>query len=224
MPSKRSSSRSFAVRKKKGKKARKAAFRLSRAMLGTSQRSTLRYATNIQLNPGLGDVPATWTFAANGLFDPDITGVGHQPLGFDQMMTFFHNYTVLNCRIRVNIHNADVNYPQIWGIAADGDSAPPTSAQQYIEQGEMVYSMTSPLGDGQTVGELSKMVSIKGFSGKDPRNDMDWSGDSTSNPNDIVYLHVFTSTIQSVDGAAQTLQVLLEYDTLFSEPKTVPQS
>ncbi len=37
----------------------------------------------------------------NSLFDPDSTGVGHQPLGFDQIAALYNRYRVLKTRWRV---------------------------------------------------------------------------------------------------------------------------
>ena len=48
----------------------------------------LKYCQEVSLNPTVGAV-ASADFAANGLYDPYLSGVGHQPMGFDQLMTFF---------------------------------------------------------------------------------------------------------------------------------------
>lgn len=34
-------------------------------------------------------------FRANGIFDPDVTGTGHQPLYRDQVADLYTNYTVI---------------------------------------------------------------------------------------------------------------------------------
>lgn len=40
------------------------------------------------------------------MFDPDITGVGHQPLGFDQWSAFYNKYTVYGSKCQITILNA----------------------------------------------------------------------------------------------------------------------
>jgi len=42
-------------------------------------------------------------FSLNCLFDPDITGTGHQPRGFDQWSTFFENLRVNYVRCSIQI-------------------------------------------------------------------------------------------------------------------------
>ncbi len=58
--------------------------------------------TNIS---GLG----TYVYSMNNIFDPNITGTGHQPLGHDQWATFFSKYEVLASRIKIKILPPDLN-------------------------------------------------------------------------------------------------------------------
>lgn len=41
-------------------------------------------------------------FKLNGMFDPDTTGTGHQPYGFDQMLNIYQRYVVLRTRVIVS--------------------------------------------------------------------------------------------------------------------------
>nr|QXP07611.1 MAG: putative capsid protein [Arizlama virus] len=54
----------------------------------------LRYVEDFTLNPSLGG-NATYLFRANGVYDPNATTGGHQPM-------FYDNYTQLYSRYRVN--------------------------------------------------------------------------------------------------------------------------
>lgn len=54
-------------------------------------------------------------YRLNGMFDPDKTGVGHQPMGFDQYMQLYHKYKVTGVKVRLNW-----NDPNTAGTSAPG--------------------------------------------------------------------------------------------------------
>ncbi len=58
----------------------------------------LRYTAQFTITTTAGSV-FRQNFRANGLFDPDLTGVGHQPLYFDQYGLFFRRYVVYGVKI-----------------------------------------------------------------------------------------------------------------------------
>ena len=51
----------------------------------------------------------TQVFSMNSIFDPNVTGGGHQPLGHDQWANFYSNYEVKSSRITINILPLDTN-------------------------------------------------------------------------------------------------------------------
>jgi len=54
-----------------------------------------------------GNVTAEYSMALNGIFDPDLTGTGHQPRGRDQYATLYAGYLVRGCRWSVRLYGAD---------------------------------------------------------------------------------------------------------------------
>lgn len=63
----------------------------------------LKYATDQNLlvpslatGPNLGYA----IFACNDVFDPEYATGGHQPMGYDELKTFYRRFTVLGCRIQ----------------------------------------------------------------------------------------------------------------------------
>jgi hypothetical protein len=58
------------------------------------------YGEMIQRSPAA--VTDYYTFRLNSTFDPDLTGVGHQPLGRDQMVVFYNRYRVHSVRVTVD--------------------------------------------------------------------------------------------------------------------------
>lgn len=78
----------------------------------------LRYSTVVTLNPGIA-TPASWLFRANSIFDPDFTGVGHQPYGHDTYQSIYNHYAVTSSIISVQPSSA---YNGIFGISLTDDS------------------------------------------------------------------------------------------------------
>lgn len=61
----------------------------------------LRYAyTAQQLVPDIGAIKRQ-IWRMNGLFDPDLSGTGHQPYLYDQLSLLYSRYRVFGCKIEV---------------------------------------------------------------------------------------------------------------------------
>jgi len=79
---------------------------------------------------GAAGVPTIYQFRANSMYDPDFTGVGHQPMFRDEMAAQYKYYTVINSAVRVSFPNTDNNTNNylLWvdddvNIPADGNTA-----------------------------------------------------------------------------------------------------
>jgi hypothetical protein len=56
----------------------------------------LKYVDQFVLNPTSASTD-NYVFRANSLFDPNYTGTGHQPYGYDQWATFYSSWVVERC-------------------------------------------------------------------------------------------------------------------------------
>jgi hypothetical protein len=68
----------------------------------SAMRTVLRYTRQTTLTSTIGST-VQQVFSGNGLFDPDITGAGGQPLGFDQWAALYQKYRVLASCIEVSV-------------------------------------------------------------------------------------------------------------------------
>jgi len=83
--------------------------------------NTLVYGEKFTLTTGSGI--GTYLFSCNGLYDPNITGTGHQPLYFDQLSELYDHYRVVSSKITITVNTSptyDVNY----GVFIDDDATP----------------------------------------------------------------------------------------------------
>jgi len=185
-------------------------------------KAMLRYYEAVSISTS-GTVGA-YVFSANGLFDPNITGTGHQPMGFDQIMLSYEHYCVLQARINVVAQNTSTTgTPQIVvQLAASNTVA--TLSQAIMEQGQLAkVHLTAGPGYGCSQ-QLKQAIRIGKFLGiPNVLDNPDCIGTVAANPVEQEYFHIY-----GWDDNAQTstvnLDVTIEYEAMFIEPKKLTQS
>lgn len=189
--------------------------------LGRSIKAVHMYVdTTIQLNPGLAGVPDFHNFSANGLYDPDISGVGHQPMGFDQMIALFNHYTVTMSKIRVTFVNEDANYPQIVGVRIAASTSTPSDANQFIELTSGKWAVVGDFGSAQEQKTLTLECPVGSWLGRpNVLNEDDLRGDDSANPTEDVIFQIIAQPIQGVDSGRVDCVVQIEYTAIWTEPR-----
>lgn len=183
-------------------------------------RRVIRYSDYAAL-PCTSGVLGTWVFAANGVYDPDITGTGHQPMGFDQYMTFYDHCTVVSARITVDAVATSV--PVFFGVAVSRDgSAFYSSYNSYIESGTVVYRLIDT--EGSALNRVSRTLDIAKWFGFTDLNDTTQFCTTSANPAQGVYFHVLAQDVNKTSTANAEINVVIDYDVVFSQPKPVATS
>ncbi len=78
----------------------------------------LRYSTTISL-VGLTGVASPYLFRCNSIFDPDFTGIGHQPYGHDTYAAIYRHYNVRSSKITMTPISSTQG---VYGITLTDDS------------------------------------------------------------------------------------------------------
>jgi len=92
----------------------------------------LRYCDTMTLSPSSGSL-VKQVFRLNSVFDPDLSGVGHQPLYRDTFAAIYDQYAVISTRIVVTIVNTG-SVPIHCGCLVEDDSTSSTSYTTLMEQ------------------------------------------------------------------------------------------
>lgn len=184
----------------------------------------LKYVSQTSLNPGL-TLPAIHMFSANNIFDPDFTGVGHQPLGYDQYAALYEQYHVRQA------------YAKVTFMAADNDDAgsknavlctltlknDPNEARSHVAIMEDPDSTTGCLhGDGPGTIVLTKFYSEKNMFPNDKRHNT--HSDINSGPPEQTYFELVTKGNFGTDAGSINILVEITYMVEFYERKDLEAS
>jgi len=188
-------------------------------MFGYRIRKKLNYWTSGTITSG-ASTANSYVFSANGLFDPDVTGTGGQPMSFDQMMTFFNHYTVHNATIRVIFMTNTAILRASVGLFVSGSSTTTTSIEQLLENGDGAIQVLAYAGQFGGTATLSRYLDAARFQTvTDVMDDPNMRGDSASNPAEQAYFHLIVYNPASSATVSVDFQVIIEYDATFHEPR-----
>ncbi len=191
------------------------------------RRAKLVYETIISVDPAAG-VMAHHIFCANGAFDPDITGVGHQPMGFDEMMGLYEHYWVLGSKISVQWHTSNevAGNAYICTLGTKADSTPIPGITKTMETPRFQHALMTTLHGSRSTVRLSTKYSTKKFhSGRDVTDEIEFRGNDASNPVIKTYFHVGLGPADATSNlGAQFCTVRITYITLFTTPRALAQS
>lgn len=184
----------------------------------------LRYADYHTIDPDVAGGAGVFVLSANGLYDPNITGVGHQPRGFDQWMTMFDHYTVVGAKVTVRYISVNNLEPLIVGLNLKDSSQTYVNKNDY-EEGRNVRTQLINSKDNEEHKQLSLTFSAKKFLGiSKPLSSTQIRGGATANPAEQAYFHIWGAPMTLNDAGSFKIQYWIDYLVVFTEPKQPSQS
>lgn len=187
----------------------------------------LRYCTNVTISPTAG-LMKYHQFRANDLYDPDVTGTGHQPMGFDEIMVNYNHFTVVGSKLNAQFNGGTVGY--LAAIALYSGVSDTTLVPSEVKERQRTKWRFIPNngGDRPTRVSLTKKFSAKKyFHVKAIIGESQYKGTNSGSPTEQAYFTVYagpdddggTTNIGSV-----SVSITIEYIAVFSEPKAIGQS
>lgn len=183
--------------------------------------NTLRYTEVVNRSFTAG-VASAYLFSCNGLYDPNITGTGHQPLYFDQMMALYNHYQVTKSRIKVTfVPSASVTGPILCGLMVDDDTS---------QTNTLNTSIGERPGARQSMYQKDTHPSIVLYTSWDSKtlatnvdDNPNVQGSASANPAEQSYFVLETADLGG-SNASMYMYVQIEYDVLWNELKDIATS
>jgi len=194
----------------------------------TMRKGQLYYEYQLTITSTSG-VPGSYIFSANGAFDPNITGTGHQPIGFDQMMSFYDQYTVRSASIKATFAGLSTSVARVAVLLYDQPS-PSTDPLRLVENGlaKMGVIATSPgVNTTRSVCSLSLHCDVPKYFGvtfEELKVNPSFVGTAAANPSEQVYFALELWGGFSNSTMAVTFDVLISYDIFYYEPRHIDVS
>lgn len=190
-----------------------------RSPLPLALSDTLRYYDSFSIDPASG-VAGQYFFAANGMYDPNVSGTGHQPMYFDELMALYQHYTVMSSKIKVTVFPG--GNPLSFGVLLLGTNTSVTDPLRLSEYqlGSRKYVLGNAMG---TMSDLTVTYSFNAerFFNKTRSSmlgDTDYTGGASANPVELAYfcVYVFPADL-STDLSSTLFNIEIEYSAVLTE-------
>jgi len=156
-----------------------------------------RYQEVFSLTTAAGAGVSTQQFRCNGMYDPNHSGTGHQPLYFDQVAAVYDHFTVLKSYLKLTLSTDQTNPQLVVAYINDDTTVTPAGMAGAMEQSSARYVTVVP---GQTATLILPWDAYKTFGGSVLGND-NLQGSSGADPTEQ---SIFTVIGNAIDVSKAT--------------------
>jgi len=185
---------------------------------------THKYCEQLLLATGAGGILNTYNWRANGMYDPNATGLGHQPMYFDQMSTLYDHYTVIGSKITIKVIKADtITIPTTIGIFVNDDATVTPTTNGLLENSLATHKVLVGQNSGGACFLTRKWSAKKYFGGSVLAN-VNLSGTPSNDPAEQSIFTVFIDSTPVATASSVLLDVTIEYIAVWTELKDIATS
>lgn len=201
---------------------------LGRVIIPDQMGTVLRYTDRVTLTCIAG-VAEIYEFKINSIYDPDLSGTGHQPVGRDEWMNFYSRYRVLSAKCRASFYNLET----VASYMAEISTA--FSTERYIANSDPELLAQNPysrykrlsLIQESSKAHLTQKTSIGpllGESKESYKTDTSYHGTADADPGVLAY---WTAAVQPIDQSTTSQYIIyvdIEQYVVFHKRKALAES
>lgn len=178
----------------------------------------MKYSEAYTLNVGNS---YTQVMNLNSLYDPNSTGVGHQPYGFDQLATLYNRYRVIATSYVVNAYNGSnaIRY----GVLPCNELPPINNLSELCENPRAQFRVQVPGGSTSMIKGKCYMPALMGRTKAQYMADDRFQAQTSAGPAELALLYITGQTLADASADIQ-LTITLEFTVEFFDPKPIDQS
>lgn len=157
----------------------------------------------------------------NGLQDPNQTGIGHQPYGFDQLAAIYNRYRVIATSYVINAYNG--TNPIRVGCLPTNDASAVSGISELCENPRAKFILQYPQGNTKILKGKVYLPSLAGRSKSQYMADDRYQSDISTNPVESLSLYITGATMTDANVDI-TLTITMEYTVEWFDAKAIDQS
>ncbi len=174
--------------------------------------TTMQYTDNITLVTVSG-APKPYQFQTS-CFDPNLTGVGHQPLGFDQWATFYTKYRVHGIKYEFTFINTSTTMQADAIVLPKNASTVTTSQNTLWERPYTKRKILGVEGSGEAIKKLYGYLNparVLGFSKLQYNTDDLTHALVGASPSTMAFLQFYVAPVDSTTDVTVIVRCKLTY-------------
>ncbi len=189
----------------------------------------LKYTAGIQLDSGGAGSIASHVFRGNSLFDPDFTGGGAQPTGFDQWAAFYERYRVRASSFKVYVRTETPGSSNTMTMGVIVPKTVTTLDTNFANSTGEPYAKVKMVANQEAgyPSTIKSYISTKKILGLTKResSDVDYSALVTTNPLNQWFWHFYIEdAITAGSNIKSKMYIELMYYTEFYKRKSLDRS
>jgi len=179
---------------------------------------SLDYWNAVRVSPGVVTSSDT-VYLINSLFDPEYTGVGHQPRDFDTWSTIYAKYRVRRVLVEVQVRQRAAHGIAVACVPSNSATALSASDAPLEFPRAVDMGITS---SSQPAARAKFVVDPRAVLGMTPT---EFLGDDataalvSASPTQAVYLHIYAGQLDSATACDYELNVRFRFETEFYDRK-----
>lgn len=172
------------------------------------------------------DSDGQYIFNLNSVYDPDRTGIGHQPYGFDNLALLYNRYRVISCgwRIAVAQSASEAALPRMFACIPSNDQSIVWDMNELRENPRTRYAIQAPGAPTTYISGKQYIPSLMGQTAAQYMANENCAAIVNTNPSELALLYIKVTNQLAEAATGNNVQVLLEYTVEFFDPKRVVQS
>lgn len=172
----------------------------------------------------LSTVNVPYRFNLNSIFDPNNTGIGHQPYGRDTLAQLYNRYRVFACKVRIRGQPLDGSNQYIVSIPSN-DIITVSSFTDAREKPMAKYVVQTQGGDSRSILHKINIPRLMGRTSAQYKADDRYQADMGSDPAENASLSIYSYNCGSLSTSCTTLCTIeLTYYVECFDRNTLSQS